>query len=109
MPDPIRPSVLVRLDGAAAALVAVLLYRELGVSWWILLVAFLVPDLAFLGYLGGKRAGVAVYNLAHTYLWPAVLFAFGLVGEHTWAMAAGLIWLAHLGLDRALGFGLRES
>jgi len=109
MPDPTRPSVLRRLDGLAVAGIALLLYRELGVSWWIFLVAFLAPDLAFLGFLGGKRAGTAAYNLLHTYLWPALLFAFGLAGERTWLMAAGLIWLAHLGVDRALGFDLRES
>ena len=109
MPDPIRPSVLRRFDGLAVAGIALLLYRELGVSWWIFLVAFLAPDLAFLGFLHGKRAGTAAYNLVHTYLWSAGLFAIGFAGEHTWVMATGLIWLAHIGADRALGFGPKEG
>ncbi len=108
MPDPTHPSVLRRLDGLAVAVIALFLYRELGVSWWIFLVAFLAPDVVFFAYLAGSRTGAASYNMVHTYLWPAGLFAIGLAGEHTWAMAAGLIWLAHIGADRMLGFGLKD-
>ncbi|KPK04717.1 MAG: hypothetical protein AMS20_08320 [Gemmatimonas sp. SG8_28] len=107
MTDLTRPAPVLRADGFAVALAAVLLYRELGAAWWVFAVAFLAPDLAFLAYLAGGRAGAAAYNLAHTYLWPVVLFGVGLVGERSALMAAGLIWLAHIGVDRALGFGLK--
>lgn len=103
-----RPALVRRADGVAVALVAVLLYRELGVAWWIFAVAFLAPDLVFLAYLAGRRAGAAAYDLVHTYLWPALLFGAGLVGERAGLMAAGLIWLAHIGVDRAIGFGMKE-
>jgi hypothetical protein len=107
MTDPTRPASVLRADGLAIALVAVLLYRELGLAWWIFAMAFLAPDLVFLAYLAGARVGAAAYNAAHTYLWPAMLFGAGLAREQTWLMAAGLIWLAHIGVDRTLGFGLK--
>jgi len=100
-----RPALVRRADGFAVALAAVLLFRELGVAWWIFAAAFLAPDLVFLAYLAGARAGAAAYNLVHTLLWPALLFGLGLLTERTGLMAAGLIWLAHIGVDRAVGFG----
>ena len=108
MTDPSGPALVRRADGLAVLLLAVLLYRELGVAWWVFAVAFLAPDVVFFAYLAGSRTGASAYNMAHTYLWPAGLFAIGLAGERAWLMAAGLIWLAHIGLDRMLGFGLKD-
>ena len=65
------------------------------------------PDLSMLGYAAGPRVGGAVYNVFHTYPLPAALAACGLVGGSTWAVAAALVWLGHIGMDRALGYGLK--
>lgn len=105
---PTRTALVRRADGVAVLLVAMLLYRELGVAWWIFAVAFLAPDLVFLAYLAGARAGAAAYHAVHTYLWPALLFGVGLLAERAGVMAAGLIWLAHIGVDRAVGVGPKE-
>lgn len=107
MRDPTRPTVILRLDGLAVALVAILLYRELGVAWWIFAAGFLAPDLAFAAYLAGPRIGAAAYNVVHTYLWGVALFGVGLFGAHASLMAAGLIWIAHVAIDRLVGFGLK--
>jgi hypothetical protein len=107
MRDPTRPAVVLRLDGVAVAVFAVLLYHELSVSWWVFALGFLAPDLAFLAYLVNARAGAAAYNALHTYLGAAATFGFGLLAEHVTLMAAGLIWAAHVGIDRAFGFGLK--
>ena len=50
-------------------MLAVLLYWKVGLSWWLFLALFLVPDLSFLGYLGGPRAGPVFYNAAQALLW----------------------------------------
>jgi len=67
----------------------------------------LAPDLAMAGYAFGPKAGARAYNLAHTYLAPALLALPGL-----WAFPALLpvacIWIAHIGFDRALGYGLKS-
>ncbi len=107
MQDPIRPKLLLQLEGLAVLLVGLVLYRELGASWLLFIVLILAPDLAFLGYVIHKRVGVAAYNVAHTYLAPAVLFAAGLLTARSTMMAIGLIWAMHIGVDRLLGFGLK--
>jgi hypothetical protein len=98
---------ILRLDGLAIAFAAIVLYRELGASWWLFVLLFLAPDLSILGYLRNKRTGAALYNLVHTYVWSGGLFAFGFLVAHGGLMAVALIWLAHVAIDRALGLGLK--
>ena len=76
-------------------------------SWVTFAILFLVPDLSMLGYLAGRRAGAAAYNLGHSYLGPAALGAAGLALHQTSLEWAALIWVAHVGFDRMLGFGLK--
>jgi Domain of unknown function (DUF4260) len=101
--------VLLRLEGAAAFAAAVALYAHAGFSWPVFALCFLAPDLAMLGYLAGPRAGAALYNLAHTYALALPLAAAGFFGGPPLLAAAGLILIAHIGFDRALGFGLKYS
>ena len=108
MPQQITtPNLLLRFEGAALAILAMVLYRELGASWWLFVLLFLVPDLSMLGYLAGTRVGAAVYNAIHTYAIPLLLFAFGFLVERTLLMTLALIWTAHIGVDRVVGFGLK--
>ena len=107
MHDPTQPRFVLRADGLAIALIAVLLYRELGVAWWVFVVGFLAPDLSLLAYLSSARAGAVVYNAAHAYLGGAVAFGVGLLFESVPLLTIGLIWVAHVGIDRAIGFGLK--
>lgn len=60
-----------------------------------------------LGYLAGPRAGAAVSNLVQTYTLPLVVLGYGYLVSHALAMQVGLIWMAHIGIDRMLGFGLK--
>ena len=105
--NPATPALLLRLEGAALFIVALAVYRELGLSWWLFVLLFLMPDLSFLGYFGGTRVGAMVYNAAHTYTLPAGLWLLGFWGERGWMMGVALIWAAHIGLDRLIGFGLK--
>jgi hypothetical protein len=67
----------------------------------------LAPDLSMLGYVAGPRVGAVVYNVFHAYPLPAVLGIFGLLGGSPLVLAVALIWLAHIGMDRLLGYGLK--
>lgn len=102
-----RPAVLLRLEGAAALALAVLLYRELGASWLMFVLLFLLPDLSIAAYFGGPKVGAAVYNAVHTYILPAGIYAFGFVTARPAAMLVAVVWAAHIGVDRLLGFGLK--
>ena len=103
----IRPTALLRLEAAAALAVAAGLYGTPGGSWALFALLLLAPDLSAVGYLAGPAAGAACYNAAHTYLIPAALWAFGLAAGHPHLPLLALIWAAHIGLDRLLGYGLK--
>ena len=101
------PRVLLRLEGACVLIIAIVLYSRLAESWWLFAILFLAPDLSFLGYLAGPRIGAIAYNLLHTITGPILLALAGLFVPYEPAVAVALIWLAHCGFDRALGYGLK--
>ena len=96
---------------ALAALVAVItVYSE---WWWVVLAAFLAFDLSMLGYLRSTAAGATTYNAVHNYAFPAlaalVALTLGPVSG-AWSTTAGVLacaWAFHVGVDRALGYGLK--
>ena len=101
------PVALQRLEGGVMLVLALVLYWRLS-GWWLLLfVLILAPDLFMLGYLGGPRLGGAVYNLAHTWLLPGVLAMAAMFGSSSLLVQLALIWFAHIGADRLLGYGLK--
>lgn len=102
-----RPALLLRLEGAAVLIGAVVLYWNLEASWLLFALLLFAPDLAMLGYLGGQRTGAAIYNLGHTSLLAIVLVVAGVLAEQSGMAAVGLIWLAHIGMDRMIGYGLK--
>jgi Domain of unknown function (DUF4260) len=101
------PRVLLRLEGLAILVAALVLYFDAGFGWLLLLVLFLAPDLSFAGYAFGPRIGALAYNALHTEVFPVALAIVGVVGDIDWATQLALIWLAHIGLDRLLGYGLK--
>jgi hypothetical protein len=101
------PSVLLRLEGIALFGAAIALYLREDYSILLLVVLFLAPDLSFLGLAGGARFGATTYDAAHTYVGPILLASVALIVEWSGGVQLGLIWLAHIGIDRALGYGLR--
>ena len=100
---------LLRAEGAVALLLSLAAYSALGYSWWLFALTLLAPDLAMLGYLRDPATGALVYNLAHTYALALPLALAGFYLGSALAAAPGLIWIAHIGLDRMLGYGLKYS
>jgi hypothetical protein len=86
---------------------ACILYRQSQGGWLWFALLFLVPDISMLGYFAGKKLGSALYNSVHTYTAPLLAFSilwFSGGTSHLWIV---LIWLAHVGFDRMLGYGLK--
>lgn len=79
-----------------------------GWPFWALPLILLAPDLAMIGYLGGPRIGAAVYNAAHLYGAGLVLAVLGVVSGQPLLIALGGMWMAHIGMDRAFGYGLKS-
>ena len=98
---------LLRLEGLSVLIAASAAYAWQGGSWWLFAALFFVPDLSMLGYLGGRKAGAMLYNVGHWYVLPLACVAWGVSGQATQVLATGLVWAAHIGFDRALGYGLK--
>jgi hypothetical protein len=100
---------LLRLEGLVLFAGMTLLYAVWEGSWWVYALLFLVPDLSFAAYLAGPRAGAIVYNAAHSYMAPVALMTTGFALSSPLVLSIAMIWLAHIGIDRALGYGLKYS
>ena len=101
--------ILLRLEGLTLFAGMVLLYSIRGGPWWIFALLFLAPDLSFLAYLSTPRIGVVVYNAAHSTMAPGLLMMAGFALGETLVLSIAVIWLAHIGFDRALGYGLKYA
>jgi hypothetical protein len=100
---------LLRLEGLVLFLGMTLLYAVWGGSWWVYFILFLAPDLSFAGYLAGPKEGAIIYNAAHSYMAPVALMTTGFASAEPLVLSLALIWLAHIGIDRALGYGLKYT
>ncbi len=102
-----KPGILLRIEGFAVLAVSVLLYWQMHFGWLLFAILLLAPDLSMIGYLGGAKIGAPVYNLVHTLAGPLLLIGFSLITARLSLLPYGLIWTAHIGMDRMLGFGLK--
>ena len=103
----ISPRVLLHLEGAFIFLTSCVLYGWFHFSWGMFALLILTPDICMLAFLANKRAGTLCYNLVHTYSLPLLVFlALLCLGktEDCWIV---LIWVAHIGVDRLLGYGIK--
>lgn len=103
-----NPKPVLRLEGLALFGAATVAYFLLGAPLWLFVVLVLAPDLSMLGYLGGPKAGSRLYNLFHTYVMPITVGAIGFVVGAPSLVWIALIWTAHIGIDRAIGYGLKH-
>jgi hypothetical protein len=103
------PTLFLRSEGAVLLGLATFLYWWTDGGWVLFVVLLLVPDVGMIGYVRGTRVGAVVYNLFHTYLPPAVLMVTGLVIPARSLIQFALIWFAHIGMDRMLGYGLKHT
>jgi hypothetical protein len=102
------PAIFLRLESLVVVVAAVALYFDGDYAAWPFFVFLLAPDLSFAAYLAGPRVGAVVYNLAHTYAWPVAIAAgCVLTAETGLPVQIALIWAAHIGVDRVLGYGLK--
>jgi Domain of unknown function (DUF4260) len=101
------PRLVLRSEGLALWAVATAAFAFTGLSWWFYAVLFLAPDVSFAAYGAGPRIGAAVYNALRTTVAPAALAAVGWLAGSPLLLGIAAIWAAHVGFDRALGYGLK--
>ena len=101
------PRLFLHLEGIALLAGAALVYGSQSYRWWLFFVFLLTPDLVMLIYMVNKRAGEISYNLVHTTIFPLVLALYSGLSGNSLGLQIGLIWLAHIGMDRMVGYGFK--
>ncbi len=96
-----------RLEGVAAFVAGLALFGWLGGPWLLAIPLLLVPDLSAVGYLRGPRLGALTYNAVHNWAAGLALLGLGLAVGAAPLAIAGTILVAHVGMDRAAGYGLK--
>jgi hypothetical protein len=101
----IRP--WLRAEGLATFAAGFAGFLFLGLPWWAFVLLLIVPDVSMVGYLRGPRVGAVIYNLAHDVATGVAIGGVGLAVGIVPVAAAGAILVAHSGMDRLAGYGLK--
>jgi hypothetical protein len=96
-----------RAEGVLAFAWGVVIWVLLNQPLPLFLVALLLPDLSMLGYLQGPHAGAILYNIVHNWATAGLALLLALVAQSGPLILVGAVLLAHVGIDRALGYGLK--
>jgi hypothetical protein len=96
-----------RAEGLAALVAGLALYGWLGGPWLAVIPLLLLPDASAVGYLRDARLGAFGYNLVHNWALGLGVLGLGLATDSTAIAVAGAILIAHTGMDRAMGYGLK--
>jgi hypothetical protein len=98
---------IIRLEGLAVFITAVYFYHLFYRDWLAFALLLLIPDISMVGYFINKKLGALFYNLVHNYILGFSAAFFGFAFDNDLILFLGLIFLAHVGIDRFLGYGLK--
>jgi hypothetical protein len=108
---PLDPTIRtwLRLEGLAAFIAGLAIFGANGGPWLLVIPLLLVPDVSMLGYLRDPRLGAFTYNLVHNLAIGLAVLGLGVWSGLTWLLLTGAILIAHVGMDRVAGYGLKLS
>jgi hypothetical protein len=104
-----QPRLLLHLEGLALLITVGIIYGQISGDWLLFAVLLFVPDVSMLGYMVNKSVGATVYNLGHFVGLPLALAGIGVMTAQPTLVSIALIWLAHIALDRAAGYGFKYN
>ena len=64
-------------------------------------------DVSMVGYLRGTHAGAISYNIVHNWATGGLVLGLGAALAAPALVFAGIILIAHVGMDRLFGYGLK--
>ncbi len=108
MTRPTLPVLFQRFEGLVVFVAAIVAFQASGYAWILFAVGLLAPDISMAGYLKNNVWGAYLYNLGHSYVLPVLLLLLGYNLDASALLVTGTIWIAHIGMDRAAGYGLKE-
>ncbi len=98
-----------RLEGLALFFVSILVYNNMNFNIVVFIATLLFVDIFMLGYLINNKFGAYFYNIGHSLITPLVIGTIGYYTDSRLLFAISLIWLAHIGMDRMFGYGLKAT
>ena len=98
---------IVRIENGFAFAISFYIYVYLNFPIWLFFVLLLVPDITMIGYAMNKKIGAIVYNIGHSLIVPLLFFISYIYFSNDYLLIISIIWLAHIFMDRLLGFGLK--
>lgn len=97
-----------QLEYVFAAILTIIFFVGVGgFAWWWLIVLFVVFDISAVGYVVNNKIGALTYNIGHSLIGPIVLATIYIVVQNQSILFITLLWLFHIFVDRALGYGLK--
>lgn len=108
------PRIIIRVENILIAAAACFMYFRLSElfyldlsRWYLILLVWLSFDLSIIGYLINNQIGALIYNLVHNYILAFLLLIVGFGWYIPDLISVSLILTIHVGIDRAVGFGLK--
>lgn len=101
------PALLLRLESAAILIGAIALYADAGWSWLVFVGLLIAPDISLLALAVNDRLGAVLYDVVHNYSLPVALGVVSLLADASLGVQIATVWIAHIGMDRLIGYGLR--
>lgn len=98
---------VISLENAFACVICFLFYMHLDYSVILFFLLLFVPDITMIGYVFNPKIGATLYNIGHSFVVPYVVLAVAFFNDIPFLLMISLIWLAHIYLDRSIGFGLK--
>lgn len=100
---------VVSIEYVLAAIALVVFYISVGgFAWYWLPISFLVFDISMIGYFVNNRVGALGYNIGHSMIGPTILMLIYILTENQISLFIALLWLFHIFVDRAMGYGLKH-
>lgn len=100
---------ILRFEGLCVLILGTIIYLRFSFDFYHFLIFFFTPDITLLGYFVNKKIGAILYNISHSNILPLILLAYAILFANPFTMKISIIWLCHIGFDRALGFGLKSE
>lgn len=98
---------IIKLEEAALFGLGTYLFSTLNFAWWWFPALILTPDISFIGYAFGNKAGAWVYNTFHHRGVAIVIYLLGVYFANEIVQLAGVMLFAHSSMDRMFGYGLK--
>lgn len=104
-----RSRSILRLEALVLLAITLFVYYQLDGSWLLFALLLFVFDVSMIGYVKNAKLGAITYNFGHTMIFPILLALVGYSNDIRWLLLFALVWLAHINMDRVLGYGLKHG